>query len=132
MAAPYAQRSARLRIDGPLVSQPYVGITLAVMQAFGISVPRDDWQSFDVRPTRYRGRTYAIEPDASAASYFFAAAAITGGRVTVEGLSRDSLQGDVAFVDVLAQMGCRVEYGAARHRGYRRPAAVRSAASTWI
>jgi 3-phosphoshikimate 1-carboxyvinyltransferase len=63
---------------------------------------------------KYQGRAYAIEPDASAASYFFAAAAITGGEVTVEGLSRQSLQGDVAFVDVLEQMGCRVTHDADR------------------
>ena len=60
-------------------------------------------------PQSYRGRTYAIEPDASAASYFFAAAAIAGGSVTVEGLSRESLQGDVAFCDCLRQMGCDVD-----------------------
>ena len=59
-------------------------------------------------PQSYHGRTYAIEPDASAASYFFAAAAIAGGSVTVEGLSRNSLQGDVAFCDCLRQMGCEV------------------------
>jgi 3-phosphoshikimate 1-carboxyvinyltransferase len=59
---------------------------------------------------RYRGREYNIEPDASAASYFFAAAAITGGEITVQGLSRDSLQGDVSFVDVLARMGCDVRW----------------------
>jgi 3-phosphoshikimate 1-carboxyvinyltransferase len=62
----------------------------------------------------YIGRQYAIEPDASAASYFFAAAAVTGGRVVVEGLSRESLQGDVRFCDCLAQMGCEVRYGADR------------------
>ncbi len=61
-------------------------------------------------PQHYRGREFAIEPDASAASYFFAAAAIAGGKVTVEGLSRDSLQGDVRFVDVLEQMGCTVHW----------------------
>src|SRR5690606_7805249 len=58
----------------------------------------------------YQGAQYAIEPDASAASYFFGAAAITGGRMKVLGLSRHSLQGDVAFVDVLEQMGCKVTY----------------------
>ena len=62
----------------------------------------------------YRGRVFEIEPDASAASYFFAAAAIAGGRVTVLGLSRDSLQGDVAFCDCLAQMGCEVEHSTDR------------------
>jgi 3-phosphoshikimate 1-carboxyvinyltransferase len=61
-------------------------------------------------PRRYQGLSYAIEPDASAASYFFAAAAITRGEVTVNGLSRDSLQGDVAFCDCLGRMGCDVRY----------------------
>lgn len=112
MAAPYAQRPVTLTVSGELVSQPYVRMTLAVMKAFGVDVPQDQLRRFELPPgVRYRGCRYAIEPDASAASYFFGAAAITGGQVTVEGLSRDSLQGDVAFVDVLARMGCRVLYG---------------------
>lgn len=111
MAAPYARQPVTLTVTGTLVSQPYVRMTLAVMKAFGIDVPAGELRRFDVPSgLRYRGCRYAIEPDASAASYFFAAAAITGGQVTVEGLSRDSLQGDVAFVDVLGQMGCRVLY----------------------
>jgi 3-phosphoshikimate 1-carboxyvinyltransferase len=64
-----------------------------------------------VSPTGYRATSFAVEPDASAASYFFAAAAITGGRVRVEGLGTDSLQGDLAFVDALEQMGAEVERG---------------------
>lgn len=112
MAAPYAQRPVTLTVSGELVSQPYVRMTLAVMRAFGVDLPHSELHRFDVPSgVRYRGCRYAIEPDASAASYFFAAAAITGGQVTVDGLSRDSLQGDVAFVDVLAQMGCHVEHG---------------------
>jgi len=112
MAAPYAERPVELSVAGALVSQPYVRMTLAVMSAFGVDVPPDDLSRFHLPAgDKYRGRTYAIEPDASAASYFFAAAAITGGEVTVEGLSRQSLQGDVAFVDVLEQMGCRVTWG---------------------
>ena len=70
---------------------------------------------------RYRGRRYAIEPDASAAGYFFAAAAITQGEVTVEGLSRGSMQGDVAFCDCLRQMGCQVRYAADRITVVGRP-----------
>ena len=62
-------------------------------------------------PTRYQARIYDVEPDASAASYFFAAAAITGGEVTVEGLAQDSLQGDIRFVSLLEQMGCDVQWG---------------------
>ncbi len=113
MAAPYAQHDVCLMVDGELVSQPYVRMTLAVMSAFGIRVDDSRLDRFVIASgNRYTGREYAIEPDASAASYFWAAAAITGGQVTVEGLTRDALQGDVAFCDCLAQMGCRVEYGA--------------------
>lgn len=113
MAAPYAQNDVCLLVDGELVSQPYVRMTLAVMAAFGIRVDDSRLDRFSIAAgQRYTGREYAVEPDASAASYFWAAAAITGGRVTVEGLTRDSLQGDVAFCECLAKMGCQVEYGA--------------------
>lgn len=113
MAAPYADESVLLAVEGTLVSVPYVAMTQRVMEAFGAEVDAAaDYSELRVSDTRrYRGRSYAIEPDASAASYFFAAAAITGGEVTVEGLSRDSLQGDVAFVDCLAEMGAAVRYG---------------------
>jgi len=112
LAAPYARNPVELSVPGDLVSQPYVQMTLAVMAAFGVQVKVAGSHTFQI-PTGsgYGGRAYPIEPDASAASYFFAAAAIAGGRVTVEGLSRDSLQGDVAFVDVLAKMGCDVTFG---------------------
>jgi 3-phosphoshikimate 1-carboxyvinyltransferase len=84
-------------------------MTLGVMRAFGIDASATDLRRIVVAaPQQYRGTTYAIEPDASAASYFWAAAAIAGGRVTVEGLGRDALQGDVAFVECLRQMGCGV------------------------
>lgn len=112
MAAPYARLPVTLCVTGTLVSQPYVHMTLAVMKAFGVDVSHEELRRFCVPAgVCYRGCRYSIEPDASAASYFFAAAAITGGEVTVEGLSRHSLQGDVAFVDALAQMGCRVIHG---------------------
>ncbi len=112
MAAPYAQRPVELDVRGQLVSQPYVQMTLDVMEAFGVRAESGIALSrFSVPNTRgYRATDYTIEPDASAASYFFAAAAITGGRVTVEGLSRMSLQGDVGFCQCLEQMGCRVRY----------------------
>jgi 3-phosphoshikimate 1-carboxyvinyltransferase len=111
MAAPCAAGPVELAVSGDLVSKPYIEMTLAVMRSFGAQVDARDLARFAIPAGRgYRGRSYAVEPDASAASYFFAAAAITGGRVTVEGLSRESLQGDVAFCDCLARMGCRVEY----------------------
>jgi 3-phosphoshikimate 1-carboxyvinyltransferase len=112
MAGPYAARPLELQVAGSLVSAPYVGMTVAVMAAFGVAVKREGLRRFVVPSgQRYRGREYSVEPDASAASYFFAAAAVTGGKVTVEGLSRNSLQGDVAFCDCLARMGCDVHYG---------------------
>lgn len=110
LAAPYARGGLELSITGELVSQPYVTMTLAVMRAFGVPVEAAaDLRRFSVPAGCYRGRDYAVEPDASAASYFWGAAAVCGGSVTVEGLTGDSLQGDVKFCDCLAQMGCRVE-----------------------
>ncbi|MCH7989539.1 MAG: 3-phosphoshikimate 1-carboxyvinyltransferase [Planctomycetes bacterium] len=109
MVAPGARSAVELDIEGELVSKPYVAMTLAVMSAFGCHVNADQPGIYRIEPQSYRAREYDIEPDASAASYFFAAAAITGGEVTIEGLSRDSLQGDIGFVDVLEQMGCRVD-----------------------
>ncbi len=111
MAAPYARQPVDIVVTDQLVSQPYVRMTLAVMESFGVTVEATACSRFHVpAPRTYQACHYQIEPDASAASYFFAAAAITGGSVTVEGLSRNSLQGDVAFCDCLARMGCRVEY----------------------
>jgi len=112
MAAPCAQGTVELEVQGELVSKPYVEMTLAVMRAFGVAVKNENLARFIVPPRQvYRARAYAIEPDASAASYFFAAAAVAGGRVTVEGLGRESLQGDVRFCDCLKRMGCEVAYG---------------------
>lgn len=108
MAAPYASSPVQIVVDGELVSQPYVHMTLGVMRAFGVETPPSDLKSFAIPTQKYCGVEYDIEPDASAASYFWGAAAVTGGTVTVEGLTREALQGDVAFVDCLAQMGCTV------------------------
>lgn len=111
LAAPYAKQQVELKLAGELVSLPYVEMTLAVMQAFGVRVERPEQDTYRVpNKNRYRGGGYEVEPDASAASYFFAAAAITGGRVNVDGLSRNSLQGDVRFCECLREMGCSVEY----------------------
>jgi 3-phosphoshikimate 1-carboxyvinyltransferase len=115
MAAPCADGpETRICLDGPILSAPYIGITTAMMAHFGATVDvSDEGRTYTV-PGRQRylspGR-YAVEPDASAASYFFAAAAITGGRVRVPGLGKHALQGDAAFVDVLQAMGCHVTYG---------------------
>jgi len=108
LAAPYAAHDVELRVDGDLVSKPYVDMTLDVMRDFGVSVERNGYESFTVRAGRiYESRDYTIEGDWSAASYFLAAAAITGGRVRVENVSPESLQGDKEFVQVLERMGCR-------------------------
>jgi 3-phosphoshikimate 1-carboxyvinyltransferase len=114
MAAPYLaseDRGITVRIDGPLVSEPYVEMTLSMMRTWGHVVERPESNAYRIGQNAvplFKG-PYAIEPDASAASYFWALPAILGGRITVAGLTRNSLQGDVAFVDVLQRMGCRVE-----------------------
>jgi 3-phosphoshikimate 1-carboxyvinyltransferase len=111
MVLPYSRETTVVEVQGTLVSKPYVTMTLDVMEAFGVQVGHKNERRYSVDPGRYKGRPYAIEPDASAASYFFALAAITGGSVTVEGLGKSSVQGDLAFVDLLEHMGCRVERG---------------------
>jgi 3-phosphoshikimate 1-carboxyvinyltransferase len=122
MAAPYAAESVVLEVEGGLVSRPYVGITTSMMREFGIAVEEDEDGRYRVPRGVYRAREYEVEPDASGASYFFAAAAVTGGSVRVPGLGRGSSQGDVGFVEVLRRMGCDVEVGDAfiEVRGPRR------------
>jgi len=112
MAAPCAQQPVEFRLTGPLVSEPYIDMTLGVMARFGVVVTTSKPGVYSIEPQTYRATTYHIEPDASAASYFFAAAAITGGEITVQGLSQFALQGDMHFVDVLERMGCGVVWGA--------------------
>jgi 3-phosphoshikimate 1-carboxyvinyltransferase len=108
MAVPYSRDTTTVEVDGELVSRPYIAMTMAVMEAFGVRIGNRKFRRFDIRPAGYTRRTYAIEPDASAASYFLAAAAITGGTVTVEGLGTSSVQGDVAFAEILEHMGCTI------------------------
>ena len=112
MAAPCAAAPVEIRLAGEMVSEPYVEMTWKVMSQFGVHVDRDEPGRYLVRPQSYRGRRYDIEPDASAASYFFAAAAVTGGEITVEGLTANALQGDVFFVKALERMGCEVTWNA--------------------
>ena len=110
LASPGTANGLDLRLTGDVVSRPYLDMTVDVMRAFGAQVDRPDSNRFVVAPKHgYEGVDYQIEPDASAASYFFAAAAVTGGRVRIDGLGTNALQGDVDFVDVLAQMGCHVD-----------------------
>jgi 3-phosphoshikimate 1-carboxyvinyltransferase len=123
MVSPYAQNEVEINVDGPLHSKPYVDLTLGVMSDFRIEVQRDGYERFRISPQQYRTPgNYAIESDASAASYFFAAPAICGGRVEVANLSRSACQGDIAFLDVLEKMGCMVTEvpGAVRVNGPER------------
>jgi 3-phosphoshikimate 1-carboxyvinyltransferase len=109
MVCPLAASEVALVVQGELVSKPYIEMTLAVMRAFGFAVLGGDLRGFVIRGGQsYRGCKYEIEPDASAASYFWGGAAVTGGCVAIEGLPADSLQGDVRFVDCLARMGCGI------------------------
>jgi 3-phosphoshikimate 1-carboxyvinyltransferase len=114
LAAPFARVEVEIRPDGELVSEPYVEMTVQMLREWMCDVERTEL-GYRVKPIRGvvggPGK-YPIEPDASAASYFFAAAAIAGGSVTVRGMKRDMLQGDVKFVECLEQMGCEVEYTA--------------------
>ncbi|MFI0962271.1 3-phosphoshikimate 1-carboxyvinyltransferase [Streptomyces sp. NPDC021080] len=109
LLGPLTRTGLRIEVTD-LVSAPYIGITLAMMRAFGADVTVDG-DVFEVAPGGYRATTYPVEPDASTASYFFAAAALTGREVTVHGLGAGALQGDLAFVDVLGRMGAHVERG---------------------
>lgn len=113
MASPLAQETVTLQIDGPLISKPYVQMTCEVMKAFGVKVDADETANRFVIPAgqQYTATDYAIEPDASAASYFWAVPAILGGKATILGLTEDALQGDVGFVRCLEKMGCDVEFG---------------------
>jgi 3-phosphoshikimate 1-carboxyvinyltransferase len=109
LIGPYLSGGLRIDLTTPLVSRSYLGITAAVMASFGVTGVAVDESTVVVPEGRYIGTTYAVEPDASSASYPLAAAAIAGGTVHVPGLSvRSSLQGDARFADVLGDMGCEV------------------------
>jgi len=106
---PLAPAGLEIEITGELVSRPYVDLTLEVLEEFGISYYREGYRLFQLPGGQcYLPQDYRIEADASSASYFWAAAALTGGRVTITNLSLESSQGDAAFPQVLARMGCAV------------------------
>jgi 3-phosphoshikimate 1-carboxyvinyltransferase len=109
LIAPYTSEGLEIIVSRGPVSRPYVDITVAVMDRFGVEVAREGYAHFGVKPGRiYRGGDYTVEPDCSQAGYFWAAAAVTGAAVKVRGISRDSLQGDLRFTDCLEAMGCRI------------------------
>lgn len=102
-----------IEVEGELISKPYIEITLNLMRRFGVTVEQDGWQSFTVQPAQHYASPGSIhvEGDASSASYFLAAGAIAGGPVRVEGVGRDSIQGDVRFADALEMMGATITRG---------------------
>jgi 3-phosphoshikimate 1-carboxyvinyltransferase len=110
LAAPYASQPVEITVQG-LVSKPYVDVTLDGMSRFGARGRWLDEENLRVEaPGRYLAGNYDVEGDCSSASYFWAAAAITGGRVSTENILHESRQGDLAFLDILCQMGCRAEW----------------------
>jgi 3-phosphoshikimate 1-carboxyvinyltransferase len=112
MGAPCMPDGLVIDVEGELVSRPYLEMTAQAMRDFGVEVGREGERRFVIQGGQhYQGRTYRVEPDASAASYFFAAAALTGGRVRVPGLGTRSLQGDRNIARIFAQMGCEFVEG---------------------
>ena len=109
LMAPRTSEGLDIRVTAGPVSRPYVDLTVALMESFGIRLEREDYRKFKI-PGRqlYRAGNYAVEADCSQAAYFWGAAAISGAEIKVTGIKADSTQGDVRFVDLLQQMGCRV------------------------
>jgi len=109
LTAPYTTNGVRISVTEGPVSKPYIDMTVAVMEKLGVTVERDGYSQFFVRGGQiYRAGTYVVEPDASQAGYFWAAAAITGASVKVKGILKDSRQGDVRFIRLLKEMGCKI------------------------
>ena len=110
LSAPYFKNDTCIHIQGDLTSKSYADITLDIMKTFGVSVINESYQRFKVKAgDRYNAQTYQVESDWSSASYFLAAAAVTGGEVTLTDINPHSVQGDAQFTSVLEKMGCRVE-----------------------
>ena len=114
MALPLGNTDTKVSIIGEQVSKPYLDITLGMMKTFGVSASHDNYQHFYIpgNQSYVSPGEYLIEGDASSASYFFAGAAVDGGRVSVRGLGKDSVQGDIQFLDAIEKMGASVR----RHR----------------
>ncbi len=110
---PAAQRSVMIKVDGELISKPYIDLTISLMARFGVQVEREGWQRFTLAAgSSYQAPGYlAVEGDASSASYFLAAGAIGGGPLRVTGVGAESIQGDIGFAKVLTQMGANVMMG---------------------
>ncbi len=112
LVAPYSKSPALLQVRGQVLSKPYVTMTMVLMNDFGIDVrASDNLTNFIISPGVYCAHEYQVEGDASSASYFWAASAISKGRVTVTNVPHPSLQGDAILVDILAKMGCKIKRG---------------------
>jgi len=111
MCAPYAQRGVEIEVAGDLASKPYIDVTIDIMKDFGVKVVNDNYKRFIVKGSQeYRPREYFIEGDASNASYFLAAGAVSGKGVRVANINPNSKQGDIKFASVLEKMGCKITY----------------------
>ena len=111
IAAPLANQNLSIQIDGDLISKPYIDITLKLLEKFDIFYINKDWQSFKLKtPASFKSpKEVFVEGDASSASYFFAAGAISGS-IEVKGINKSSIQGDLKFLDVLSAMGANIDY----------------------
>ena len=111
LAGPYMENGVEIEITGGLVSKPYIDLTLDVMKAFGVTVENKDYRGFKVQAGNYYNSCrFVIDGDVSAASYFWSAAAITGGKITTKNIHPYSTkQGDINFLEIMEKMGCHVE-----------------------
>jgi len=109
LSGPYARKDVGITVKGDLVSKPYVDVTIDVMAAFGVRVKRQGYTRFSVSTgQQYQPRDYTVQGDVSSASYFWAAAAITGRTVTTRNIHPQGRQGDIRLLEVLEAMGCVV------------------------
>ena len=108
LVAPMLEHGLTIELTGNVISLPYIAMSASVMRSFGATVRIADNSIIEIDGGGYVGCDFVVEPDASAASYPFAAAAVVGGRVRVEGMRSNMLQGDSRFMDVLRQMGCEI------------------------
>ena len=111
LSSPAANEPVTVEIIGDLTSKSYADITVDVMKSFGVDVKNDNYKTFSVPKKKYSGMEYNIEIDGTGANYFLAAAAITGGKVKINNVNPNSVQGDMAFIDILEKMGCKIEKG---------------------
>ncbi len=109
LIAPYTQDGLEITVTEGPVSRPYVDMTVDIMTRFGVKVVRDGYRRFAIHGQQtYMAGSYMVEPDCSQAGYFWAAAAITGSKIKVKGITKASRQGDVRFTEVLEAMGCKI------------------------